>query len=251
MELEKDDTLPMDGGAEPIVDGPKLESEPRIEEPAQAKGPERDESGRFKAKGEKGDKDPEATPAPEPDNVPVKALQEERHKRQELEQQFQELQQRIAQQQAAPPPDMFENTEGWQQHFGGQVKQEAAQFASMNARLDSSEMLAATAHDDFDEMKAEFLQMAEQNPTLRQQALADRHPWERAYQIAKNARTMKELGATSVDDLKAKLRAEIEAELKSSAPSFPTSTVQDGSVAGRGGPVWSGQTPDNKLLPMG
>jgi hypothetical protein len=31
----------------------------------------------------------------------------------------------------------------------------------------------------------------------------------------------------------------------------PTSTVQDGSVAGRSGPVWGGPTPDKQLLSMG
>jgi hypothetical protein len=243
MDDKETDSLPMD--AEPIVDQPVLETPPSIPEPS---GPERDEHGKFKAK-DKGE-DNGAPPAQESENVPVKALQEERRKRQELEQQFKELQQQM-QQPPAPAPDIFENTEGWQQHFGNQVAQNAAQFAAQNARLDTSEMLAATAHDDFEEMKAEFLEMAQQNPTLAEQAKADRHPWEKAYQIAKNARTMKEMGATSIEELRAGIRAELEAEMKGQAPRFPTSTALDGSVAGRGGPVWSGQTPDKQILPMG
>jgi len=250
MNVEMDDTLPMDGGAEPIVDAPRLESEPNIPDAQAANGAERDEHGRFKAKGEKGENDG-APPASEPENVPVKALQEERRKRQEIEQKFAEIQQQLDQRNAAPPPDIFENTEGWQQQFGQQVTQSAAQAAAFNARLDTSEMLAATAHEDFEDMKSEFLRMVEENPTLRQQALADRHPWERAYQIARNAKTMQELGATSVEDLRAKIRAEMEAELRSSAPRFPTSTIQDGSVAGRRGAGFSGPTPDKDILPMG
>lgn len=244
MDDKETDDLPMDAG--PIVDQPTLETPREIPEPS---GPERDEkSGKFKAK-DKGEKE-EAPPAStsESETVPVGALQEERRQRQEWKQRFEALQQQM-QQPPAPTPDIFENTEGWQQHFGTQVAQNAAQFASQNARLDASEMHAAIAHEDFDEMKAEFLQMAQQNPTLAEQAKADRHPWEKAYQIARNARTMKEMGATSIEELRAGIRAEVEAELKGSR--FPTSTALDGSVAGRGGPVWAGPTPDSKLLPMG
>lgn len=252
MDIEQDDTLPMDEPSA-VVDGPKLTEEPQQEQQAdpteEKPSPVRDESGRFKAK-EKGETEG-APPASESDNIPVKALQEERRKRQELEQQLALLQQQ-AQQNAAPPPSIFEDEQGALNHFGSRVTQEAVQFASFNAKLDTSEMLARQAHaEDFEAAKAEFLKMAEQNPEVRQQALSDPHPWEKAYQIVKNAQTMRELGATNIDELEAKLRAKWEAELKSGLPKFPTSTAQDGSVAGRSGPLWNGPTPDRDLLPMG
>ena len=245
---EKDTSLPMDDDR-PFVDGPTIQ-EPEPEAGADKEARERDESGRFKAK-EKGEKQEEAPPASEPENVPVKALQEERRKRQELEQMIAQLQQQHAQQNAEPPPSVFEDEERWQQHFGNNVVSQAVQTATLNARLDMSEMMAAKEFEDFDTLKAEFLKMAEQNPELRQQALSDPHPWAKAAQIAQNARTMRELGATSIDDLRKSIRAEIEAELRANAPRFPTSTAHDGSVSSRGGPVWSGITPDKDLLPMG
>lgn len=230
--MDDEDDLPMDGEDNP-VDGPTLE--PEVVE-------------------EQGDKEPEAPPAPEPDNVPVKALQDERRKRQELEQQIAALQQQVNQKPEEPAPSMWEDENKWQEHFGTRITQQATQFASQNARLDTSEMLARQAHaEDFEEAKAEFLKMAEQNPELRQAALSDPHPWEKAYQIYANAKAMKELGATNVADLEAKIRAKVEEELKANAPKllFPTSTAQDGSVSGRSGAVWSGETKDRDILPMG
>lgn len=240
---KENDELPMDGPS-PVVDGPTLIEEPQAEEPKEEPKQPRDESGKFAAKGEEED----APPASGQDNVPIKALQDERRKRQELEQQLAAMQRP-----ADPPVSIWDNDEKWQQQFGEKVTQSAVQHAALNARLDTSEMLASQAHEDFEQVKAEWLEMVQQNPELRQQALADRHPWERAYQQAKNARTMKELGATSIDDLKAKLRAELEAEManKSPARTFPNSTVHDGSAASRAGPGWAGPTADKDILPMG
>jgi hypothetical protein len=75
-----------------------------------------------------------------------------------------------------------------------------------------SEMMAREAYSDFDDVKSEFVRMMQENPALQQQALTDPHPWQRAYQIAKNARTMQELGATNLDELKAALIEQIKAE---------------------------------------
>lgn len=217
----------------PLVDGPTLEEE--TPEP--------------EAKGEKQE---EAPPAPQSETVPVKALQDERRKRQELHDQLEAL--KASQQAQEPSPTIWEDDKKWQEQFGQTVTQNAAQYAAMNARLDTSEMLARQAHaEDFDQVKTEWLELAAQNPEMRQQALSDPHPWERAYQQVRNAKTMKELGASSIDDVIAKKRAEWEAEMaaKSPARSFPNSTVQDGSVSGRNGPDWAGPIADKDILPMG
>jgi hypothetical protein len=50
---------------------------------------------------------------------------------------------------------------------------------------------------------------------------------------------------------RAKWEAEAKAAMPAPQPTFPTSTASDGSVASRGGPVWSGPTPDKTLLNMG
>lgn len=164
----------------------------------------RDDAGRFAPKGV----EESASPAPV-DKLPQEeyaALKGERERRQAAEARIAALEAQLNP--PEPPPSIFEDEQGWQNHFGQQV----ASQATLNAKLDVSEMLVRDKHPDFDEMKAEFLELAQANPAIVQQAMADPHPWAKAYHIAKNARTMKELGATDLDTLREKLRAEILAE---------------------------------------
>lgn len=216
----------------------------------------RDEHGRFAPTGveEPEQETPaEAQSEPPSDKLPTetfKGLKEEREKRQELQRQLDELRNQINSQPKeppAPPPSMWEDEQAWQQHFGSQI----AQQASFNAKLDMSEMLARQSNPDFDEVKAEFLRMAESNPALAQQALGDPHPWDKAYKIAKNARAMTELGATDLDSLKAKIREELEAEMRAqtpAAPGLPPTLSTERNVGSRGGPAWGGPRPLSELL---
>jgi len=230
---DEEDILPMDSG--PVR--PELVSEPTIvDEPEEREAQPRAPDGKFASKeqGEKpADEAASAPPAPEPEAVPVKALQDERRKRQELEAQLAALQQQAAQQ---PPPSIWEDDQGALAHVQEQAVSQAVQQATFNARLDMSEMMVRQANPDFDEMKSRFLAMAEENPALRQMALKDPHPWNKAYTLAKNAAKMEALGTTDVGELEARLRAKWEAELaaKMPRPSFPTSTANDGSVSNRG-----------------
>jgi hypothetical protein len=151
----------------------------------------------------------------------------------------------------APAPSIWEDEQGAFQHFGGQVVNQAVQQATFNARLDMSEMMARQANPDFEDMKAEFLQMAQQNPVIAQQALADAHPWQKAYQIAKNARTMNELGATDIQSLEAKIREQVMAEMQAqtpAAPRIPPSLSTSRNVSSRNGPPWSGPPSLGELL---
>jgi hypothetical protein len=203
----------------------------------------RDESGRFAPKqtGVETPPQPEAVAEPVPPTEqgklpqdvyePLRAVRDEnkalKAQLEALQTQFQSLQQ--PQQAPQEPPSVFEDEQAWSQHFGSQVAQQAA----FNARLDTSEMLASQAHADFDEMKAKFLEMAQANPMLVQQALQAKHPWEKAYQIAANAAKMEQLGAVDVNDLEAKLREQITAELAAQqpapAPTLPASLADQQS----------------------
>jgi hypothetical protein len=182
------------------------------------------------------------------------ALSAERKKRQEIEAQVEALRREMQAKPAepAPPaPSIWEDEQGAFQHFGGQVVNQAVQQATLNARLDMSEMLARQANPDFEDIKAEFLAMAQANPVLQQQALNDPHPWQKAYQIAKNARTMQELGATDLQTLEAKIREQIMAEQQAqqpAAPRIPVSLSTTRSVSSRSGPAWSGPPPLGDLL---
>lgn len=238
---------------------------PEPEEPQEPALQPRDESGRFAKKGEEEGASPAPVETPQ-DDPPFDhaAVKGERNRRQAaeqerdnfraeldaLKQQFQQLQQPREPQ--APPPSIWEDEQGWRDNFGAQVVQQA----SFNAALNLSEMLTRKENAaDFDEMKARFLSIAEQNPAVVQQALSDPDPWGKAYRIAKNAATMESLGATDLETLKAKMREEVMAELQqgqSPVPqaqvTLPPSLTGERNVGSRSGPAWAGPTPLKQML---
>lgn len=202
---------------EPMIDEP-VEALEAQEPPVQPDASARDEQGRFIGKGE----EKSASPAPAEELKPElehPALLGERRRRQEAEARLAEMEAQINARPAQPAPTLWEDEAGWQQHFGSQIVTQA----TLNARLDMSEMMARRDNPDFDQMRETFLALAKDNPTLADQARADPHPWERAYKIAKNHETMKQLGAVDVASLEEKLRAQILSEM--SANSQPTSPV--------------------------
>lgn len=214
----------------------------------------RDDTGRFAAK-ETGVEPHNAEPVPPTNQLPkedYKAIRDEREKRQALERELEALKQQFAApQEQAPPPSIWEDDQGALQHVKQEAIGAAVQQATFNAKLDMSEMMVRQANPDFEDVKAEFLALAQQNPVLVQQALSDPHPWSKAYQIAKNHKAMQELGATNVDDLRAKIRAELEAEMQVQQPvrqSIPPSLATERNVGSRSGPAWSGPRPLSELL---
>lgn len=232
---------------------------PEPQETHDAASQPRDESGRFAKKGE----EESASPAPVEENAfDGAATVGERKRRQAaeqerdafraeldaLKQQFQQLQQ--PQTPPAPPPSVWEDEQAWGQHLVGRATNEA----SFNAALNTSEMLCRDKFDDFDQMKAKFLEMAQANPAVAQQALADAHPWRKAYQIASNAAKMEELGAVNVSDLEAKMREKIMAELQQGqtpvpqAPVLPPTLTGERNVGNRTGPAWGGPKSLTDLL---
>lgn len=255
----------MDEGQTPLSDllGNDEDVQDEIAEesvPEQEAGQPRDEAGRFAPKGETEGEPPAPVEKPAFDGAATiderRKRQEAQHERDALRAELEALktQFQAIQQPPAPPPSIWEDEQGWQQNFGGQVVSEAVQQATFNARLDMSEMMTRQANPDFEEVKAEFLALAEKNPTLREQALSDPHPWNKAYQIAKNHRTMTELGATNVADLEAKLREKIMAEMQEQAPLAPVRPGLPPTLAGarnvgaRTGPAWSGPPSLDDLL---
>lgn len=228
-------------------------SEPAIETPEVP----RDEAGRFAAK-TPGEAEAQVSEQSEPpsDKLPpetFKGLREEREKRQALQAELEALRQQFqaVQNPPAPPPSIWEDDQGALDHVKNEAVTTAVQQATYNAKLDMSEMMVRQANEDFEEVKAEFLALAQQNPTLAQQALADPHPWNKAYQIAKNHRAMQELGSTNVTELEAKLREKIMAEMQASAPvmpNIPQSLTMARNVGQRSGPGWSGPRSLDDLL---
>jgi hypothetical protein len=251
---------PMEKSLDELLGGEPVETEAVAEE-QEAPALQRDEHGRFAAKETGVEPEPETEPEvpPTTDKLPpdtFKAVKEEREKRQQLERQLQELQSQIqaAQQQPpAPPPSIWEDDQAALAHVRDDAVNAAVQQATFNAKLDMSEMMVRQANPDFEEVKAEFLALAAQNPDLRNQALADPHPWNKAYQIAKNARTMRELGATNVAELEAKLREQIMAEMQGqmpaqARPAVPPTLTGERNLGARTGPAWTGPKSLTELL---
>lgn len=236
-----------------------LNDEPQVDRP-------RDEHGRFASKtGVEEPQEPVIEPDPAEPVPPTEPKQEGlpkdvyeplravRDENKQLREQIEALSRQIQQPQQppAPPPSLWEDEQGWQQHFGQNLVSTAVQQASLNSKLEMSEMLVRQANPDFDAVKAEFLALAEQNPAIAQQALADPHPWNKAYQIAKNHRTMQEMGATNLDELKAKIREELLNEAQAQVPAqrqVPPSLSTERNVGSRSGPAWTGPASLDELL---
>lgn len=240
---------------------------PEPEEPQEAASQPRDESGRFAKKGEEESASP--APANEQDDPPFDhaAVKGERTRRQAaeqerdsfraeldaLKQQFQQLQQ--PKEPPAPPPSMWEDEQGWQQHFGGQLVSQAVQQSTMQSRLTMSEMMVAQQHEDFGSLRDQIFEFVGANPAINQQVAESQHPWNTAYLAFKNQQTMQELGAVNVADLEAKLREKIMAELQqgqSAVPqaqaTLPPTLTGERNVGSRSGPAWSGPTPLSQML---
>ena len=206
-----------------------LSDEPTQNEPIEAQEPEgqpRDESGRFAPKGESQEADGGVSPAPvekQESELDHPALIGERRRRQEAEARIAEFERREAARANPhePIPSVFEDEQGFQQRFGQEVVSAAVQQASLNSTLNMSEMLVRQANPDFEDMKATFLELAQANPGIVQQVMADPHPWQKAYTIAKNHQSMTQLGAVDVTDLEAKMREKIMAEMQANRPASP------------------------------
>lgn len=205
--------------------------------------------------------EPQAAPEPEPAEPPsglpkdvyepLRAVRDENKALKErLDQLTREIEARARPAEPqTPPPSMWEDEQGWQQHFGGQLVSTAVQQAAYQSRLQMSEMLMSEQAPDFADLKQTLVEFVGKNPVLNQQVAESQHPWRTAYQAFKNQQTMQELGATDLTQLKEKLREELMAEMQAKPPAaMPPSLSQTRSVGARSGPAWSGPKPIKDLL---
>jgi len=259
MSIEEDDTLPMDQSD--LVDGPTLQHE-LTEEPKgdldENAGQPRDENGRFASKETGEVETPAATPAENP--IPedqFKGYLTEKRKRQELESQVAAMHHQLAQfQTQQQAPEFWENPDAALQQrldqFGQSLLQQFQQQQQAE-RVNVSEAAARAKYTDYGDAFQAFQQAVQFNPSLAHQMMMATDPGEFAYRAGKRSLDLEKVG--SIDGLIAAERAKWEAEVRAAAPTpqrtFPTSTVIDGSVASRGGPVWSGPVLDKDILPMG
>jgi len=149
----------------------------------------------------------------EPQEWTKAAVIDERRKRQEIERRNADLQKRLdaLENGTGKRPDVFDDQEGAFSH----LKQEMA--SELHAtRLEMSQELMREKYENYDELEAEFIDMAKDNPVLLKELNESRNPAKFAAETALKARQVAEL--KDVDklraDIEAKVRKEIEEKLK-------------------------------------
>lgn len=207
-------------------------------------GPVRDDQGRFAPKGE------DSAPPAQDENADtgLKAgISAERKKRQEAEARYDELRREIeALKQAqpkepeAPPPSIWEDEQGTFNHYGQQFTQQAVQAATMQSRLQTSELLMMQSAEDFTDLKADIFRFVGENPAINAEVQNSPHPWQTAYKAFKGHETMRQLGTTDISELEARLREKIMAEMQQQKPpqqNIPQSLADAQSARGSGNPA--------------
>lgn len=218
------------------------ESEPAPIEPEPEPDPQPEETPEPK-----GEEDLGEPPSPkiEDSMVPLKALTEERRKRQELEAQLNTKQPNKA-------PDVLEDQEGYTQHISSQISQQL-----LNERLNTSEFMARKEFADLDAKVQKFQEMVSENPALSQQVFGAVSPYHEIVDVVNKAEQFEQM--QDVDSYKAKLRAEVEAEIKAEyeakakektdlRESIPPSLTNVGSKGGMKGADWAGPTTLDSIL---
>lgn len=132
-----------------------------------------------------------------PPLVPRKAVIDERRKRQELQTKLSEMEAKIKalsepkqeQRQPAPPPDLYEDPEGYTLH-----QQRQFQRSIFDAKVEMSREMMIEKHADYDEVEAVFAEAAKHNPQLAQQLVQSSWPAKFAYEMGKKIKFLIEIG---------------------------------------------------------
>lgn len=167
-----------------------------------------------------------AQPQDDGPRVPLKALEDERRKRQEFEKQFSELQRQMqALQQPKPqvpqqpdlPPDPWTDPEGaiaWHNR-----QQQRAIYETRVAM--SEEMMSQKP--DYAEMKQEFFEAIQADPSLAHKLVAHPMPAKFVYEVGRKHRAEKRIG-NDPDAFEANLREQIRQELMAELGTQPSQT---------------------------
>ena len=184
----------------------------------------------------------------------LRATEEERRKRQDLERRLAELEK--------PKEKTVEKKSFWDEPDArlkateDNVEQRLSQ-KELNIILRTSEMIARSKYKDFDEKIEEFAAVLQKTPGLHAQWIASQDPAEFAYRTGEKTKLLKDAG--SIDEYKAKLEVELrqklEAEYKAKEEEFnkkraelPGSLSEVKGVAKQQRSVFTGPTPLDAVL---
>lgn len=168
------------------------DAQPTPEAPAEASASEPQETGEKQSAAPP--TDATARQQPESGYVPVKAVADERRKRQELEKRLAEFEQRFAQlsqpQQPAPEPP------SWDLEPAQAAKYQEQKYAHKlwETTVMLSEEVMRSQYPDYDEVSAVFAEAAQRDPSLMNRLYAAPNPARLAYQEGKILRLVAEIG---------------------------------------------------------
>lgn len=134
---------------------------------------------------------PAVNPAPQTERtVPLKAVEDERRKRQELERKLAEYEAKLAQQQQPEPaPDWTLEPEVAAQRLQADFERRA-----FSLKVEMSERMVRQQHADYEEVRDAFAQAAQADPRLAQALVNHPFPAEFAYQQGKRIKMLMEIG---------------------------------------------------------
>lgn len=196
--------------AEPETEAAESE-EPKGDEEGSTPEPEESKSETEEQQQETEQKQ-EATEHKEEDSNDWKyaAYKDERAKRQELERRLQELESKIPKVEESEKPNAYDDPEAALKYQNDKFER-----ARLEDKLDLSRSMMLELKDDYQDREDEFVEIAKADPDLGKKMLQSSNPAKFAYDHVGKVRQQKELESIgSIDDFKAKLRAEIMAELK-------------------------------------
>lgn len=145
--------------------------------------------------------------------IPLKAHEDERKKRQELERRLAEYERQIQQpkQQPPPPPDWIADPEGAAERMRLELAEQHYRF-----RVDTGFELLRERYADLDEVTDFFASVARQDPRLAAQVRDHPNPVKFAYDMGRKIKAMQEIGSDPdayrkrlEDEVRAKVLAEM------------------------------------------
>lgn len=177
-----------------------------------------DEETKETPEGETKESEPAPPAVKENKSVPIAALQDERRKRQNLEEEVENLRGQIPKSNEAP--DMYEDEEGYKTYIRNQIQSEinADREQAQSERLNQSRGVMLEQHQDYTEMEKIFEIMATADLSLIDKMLVSEDPAKFAYDSAKVYR----------ESIMGKVEVETEVPDKPSAvtaPSLATATA--------------------------
>ena len=198
---------------------PKEEAPPQVEQTAQIQAEAPPQQPPPATEPEKSRVDPEQ----------FKGYLDEREKRQAAENELRELKRQLAQQQQArpqePPPDFYENPEGYRQHFEGAIEQRM-----LASKVQQSRFFASREFGE--DLTSKAQEWADTLPPAQRQALLDQpSPFHAAIEAFKEHQALQSLRPYG-NDIDKLVAERVAAELaKQQAPS-PQAPVQQQQAAG-------------------